>query len=132
MILVDSCVWIDLFRGDLSPQVRFLKNLSLTLSQEICLSHVIFFEVLRGIRSNREHRRIKNFFLKLKFQDYLNQDFEKLTEIYLYCQKKGFLLPKLGDWLILKTTLDHSLELLTSDKDFKKLNEIYSFPLVVV
>lgn len=132
MILVDSCVWIDLFRGDLSPQVKFLKNLSLTLSHEVCLSHIIFFEVLRGIRSDRERRRAKNIFLKFKFFDYLNKDFEKLTEIYMICQKKGFLLPKLGDWLILKTSLDHSLELLTSDKDFKNLNEIYSFPLVSV
>ena len=87
---------------------------------------------MRGIGSDRERRRVKNIFLKLKFFDYINKDFEKLTEIYRNCQKKGFLLSKLGDWLIFKTVIDHSLELLTSDKDFIKLSEIYSFPLVVV
>lgn len=130
MILVDSCVWIDLLKGKSTPQVEYIQNISLTLSHEICINNIIFFEVLRGIRSDKERRKVKNIFNKFEFYNHLDKGFEELVEIYRLCQKKGFTLSKLGDWLIFKSVMDHSLELLTSDDDFKKLNKIYPFPLI--
>lgn len=132
MILVDSCVWIDLFKGKSTFQVLFLENLSLTLSQEICINHIIYFEVLRGIVSNKEQRRVKKIFDRLEFFDHKNKDFDELITVYKKCQQKGFTLTKLGDWLIYKSVIDHSLELLTSDKDFKKLSKIQPFPIVAL
>lgn len=131
MILVDTCVWIDLFKGIQTPQVQFLEEQSLTLSKEICLNHIIYFEVLRGIRSDKQRSRVKIIFQNLKFFDHHNNNFDQLIVIYQKCQKQGFTLSKLGDWLIFKSVLDHSLELLTSDQDFFKLNQIHPFALVI-
>ena len=36
---------------------------------------------------------------------------------------------KLGDWLIVKTVLDHRLTLLTTDKDFSRLQAVIPFSL---
>lgn len=131
MILVDTCVWIDFFKNRETPEVKFLENLSVTLSDEICLNHIIYFEVLRGIRSDRMHRRVKNIFGRLEFYDHLQQNFDQLIAIYRDCQKKGVTLTKLGDWLILKSVLDHRLSLLTSDRDFQNLNKVHHFSLII-
>ncbi len=130
MILVDSSVWIDLFKNKHTPQVDFLENLQKNLSHEICISHIIYFEVLRGIPLELERKRVQKLFKNFIFRDYSNGNFDTLTSIYRLCQQKGFALSRLGDWLIFKTVLDHSLELLTSDKDFYQLNKIYPFSLV--
>lgn len=129
MILVDSCVWIDLLGKRGTREVRFLQELLLRPRAEICLSHVIYFEVLRGIPNTLERRRIQRIFDRLEFFDYRNSSFVPLIDLVLECRRNGFTLPKLGDWLILKTVLDHSLSLLTSDKHFISLQRFVPFPL---
>ena len=130
MILVDSSVWIDLFKNKRTPQVVFLENLQKSLSHEICISHIIYFEVLRGIPSDLERKRIQKLLNTLVFCDYHNQNFDNLTSNYRTCRQKGFTLLRLGDWVIFETGLDHSLELLPSDGYFHQLNKIYPFHIL--
>lgn len=130
MILVDSSVWIDLFKNKHTAQVSFLENIQKTLSHEICISHIIYFEVLRGIASELERKRVERLFENLIFRDYHNENFNTTISIYRLCQQRGFTLSRLGDWLILKTVLDHSLEFLTTDNDFYKLHSVYPFRLI--
>lgn len=130
MILVDSCVWIDALQDKKTPEVLFLKHITTSLAADTCLSHIVYFEVLRGISSDRERKKVKNILCELQFLDYVQSDFDELISIYRFCQSKGLTLSKLGDWLIFKTVLDHNVELLTSDKDFHRLNAVYPFKLV--
>lgn len=130
MILVDSCVWIDLLRGKASPQTRFLESLAVSSQSEICLNRVIYFEVLRGIISDLERRQVRKHFDGLVMIDEKSGGFDALVELSLLCRRQGLNLPRLGDWLILKTVLDHDLELLTSDRDFYAIRRIRSFGLV--
>lgn len=130
MILVDSCVWIDALKNNNTKEVLCLQALVSRPTQEIGLSHVIYFEVLRGIPSDLERKRVQRWMDHFCFFDFLNRNFGELIQIYQLCRKKGFTLPKLGDWLILKTVLDHPVSLLTSDQDFHHLNKIYPFRLL--
>lgn len=130
MILVDSSVWIDIFRGRKTPAALFLKNLQQTHSAEICINSIVYFEVLRGIRFELERKRIQRLFDSLTKKDYLLEGFERLVTLYQIALKKKLPTSKLGDWLILKTVLDHQLTLLTSDKDFYRLCEIVPFSLL--
>ncbi|MSP97132.1 MAG: PIN domain nuclease [Betaproteobacteria bacterium] len=52
MILVDSSVWIDFFRGTLTPQVELLD--SLLDRQRLAVGDLTVTEVLQGFRADRE------------------------------------------------------------------------------
>lgn len=131
MIFVDSCIWIDFLKNKKYPQVLFLESCLSKSNPQICLSHIVYFEVLRGIKQELQRKRIEKLFRNFDFFDYKNEDFNKLISIYQLCIKKNFQLSKLGDWLILKTVLDYDLELLTFDKDFYNLYKIYPFKLAL-
>lgn len=130
MILVDTCVWIDFLRKKQTPQTQLLETLIKTQAAEIVTNHIIYFELLRGIERDLERKRIQKYLNEFEFYDHSIHDFDNLVTLYLKCRSRGFTLPRLGDWLILKSVLDHNLGLLTSDQDFYKLNKIQPFALV--
>ncbi len=129
MILVDSCVWIDLLKGKGTPAVRRLQEIQHDQTPEVCMSSIIYFEVLRGIASDLERRSVQRAFDHLEFRDYLTSGFDRLVALSREADRRGIPLKKLGDWLILKTVLDHSLTLLTLDQDFFRMQKIVPFPL---
>ncbi len=129
MILVDTCVWIDFLKKKQTPACRFLEE-SIYKKTEIVTNHIIYFELLRGISSELERRRVRKYLLQLAFCDYSPENFDQLISFYRKCLSQGLNLPKLGDWLILKSAIDFNLSLLTSDKGFYKLHEILSFNLI--
>lgn len=129
MVLVDSCVWIDLLRGKKTRAVQRLEQIQVERSPEISISSIIYFEVLRGISSDLERKKVERAFDLLERRDYFHDGFERLLNISLQAQKKGLVFKKLGDWLILKTVLDHSLTLLTSDTDFFHFRKLIPFSL---
>lgn len=129
MVLVDSCVWIDLLRGKKTRAVQRLEQIQVERSPEISISSIIYFEVLRGISSDLERKKVERAFDLLERRDYFHDGFERLLNISLQAQKKGLVFKKLGDWLILKTVLDHSLTLLTSDTDFLHFRKLIPFSL---
>lgn len=121
MILVDSCVWIDYLRGRKTPEVHFLEQFESNFEREICISGIIYSEVLRGISRVQQRTQAAKALTKLERKDFHSTSYEKMLQHDLTCRKHGITLSKLGDWLILQTALDHNLELLTSDDDFKKI-----------
>jgi len=131
MILVDSCVWIDLLKGRRTQAVYRLEEIQRDGSPEICISSVVYFEVLRGIASDLERKKVQRAFDLLERRDHLHAGFDRLIALSLAAERKGISVKKLGDWLILKTVLDHSLSLLTSDRDFFHLQKAITFELVL-
>lgn len=129
MILVDSCVWIDLLRGRETRQVGALSLIQQTKSSELCMSSIVYFEVLRGINEDIQRKRVQRRFDLLERRDYLNAGFDRLVSLSLEAERRGVTLRKVGDWLIVKTLLDHSLTLLTSDKDFSRLAQVIPLKL---
>lgn len=129
MILVDSCVWIDLLKGNQTAAVRRLVNLKNQASPEIVISGVIYFEVLRGVVDDLQRKKVQNDLAKLERKDFADTDFEKLVALSHAARRKGIQLVKLGDWLIIKTLLDHDLSLLTSDRDFKRIQKVIPIKL---
>lgn len=132
MILVDTCVWIDYLRARRTPAVGFLESLEGRAEIEVCISGIIYFEVLRGIVDPGRRKAVAGSFDKLERRDYLHGSMQDLLGHELACRRRGIFLPKLGDWLIVQTALDHSLELLTSDRDFYKIASCVPLRLVRV
>ena len=65
MILVDSSVWIDFFRGESTPQVELVEKL-LDL-QELAIGDLNLTEVLQGCKFDAEFNEVRRLFARLKF-----------------------------------------------------------------
>lgn len=54
MILVDSGIWISLFRGDDTPQTRLMLSILQNESADLAVADLILLEVLQGFHSEQQ------------------------------------------------------------------------------
>jgi predicted nucleic acid-binding protein len=59
VLVVDSSVWIDHFRGAPTPGAELLQHLLDMGEVRIVVPDLVLFEVLRGFRHEREHRQAR-------------------------------------------------------------------------
>lgn len=71
MILVDSSVWIDYFRGTATPQADKLD--ALLGNEPIATGDLILTEVLQGFVSNRDFNQAKKLMASLVIVDLVGQ-----------------------------------------------------------
>ena len=62
MIVVDSSVWIDHFRGRRSAQVDALDRLLVTRGRPILVGDIVMYEVSCGLRSARQVAQVRRWF----------------------------------------------------------------------
>lgn len=117
MILVDSSVWIDFFRGARSPQAERLDGLLGTT--RIVVGDLILAEVLQGIQDEREFQQVRKTLDSFYQVDIVGRDiavqaaknFRKLRDL-------GFTVRKTIDTLIATRCIENNYTLLHSDRDF--------------
>lgn len=118
MVLVDTSVWIDFFRGKSSKEKDKLKTL-IHQEKEVALCGIILQEILQGIPSDLEYHQIKQMLLEFP---YLTLEepllFEKAAQIYRKCSKQGYTIRKPIDCLIAAIAIEYQVSLLHKDKDF--------------
>ena len=64
MILVDSSVWVDYFRGKSTAQTELLEGL--LDSQELAVGDLIFTEVLQGCKIDKEFNEVRRLLGRLE------------------------------------------------------------------
>lgn len=117
MILVDSSVWIDFFRGTRTTQSDKLDELLTTTL--IVVGDLIMVEVLQGIQNEREFRKVLttlNVFEQIDIagrQLSINaaKNFRKLRGL-------GYTVRKTVDTLIATRCIESNYALLHADRDF--------------
>ncbi len=117
MILVDSSVWIDFFRGMRTPQAERLDALLGTT--RIAVGDLILAEVLRGVRDEREFQQVRKTLDSFEQVDLVGRDiaiqaaknFRKLRDL-------GLTVRKAIDTLIATRCMESNYPLLHSDRDF--------------
>lgn len=132
MILVDTSVWVDFFKGTDSLYVRLLLDTQTTLENEVCISGVIYFELLRGITERKHQKQVRQWLTLLQRRDMRHDSYEKMLENDIVCKSHGITLSGVADWQIVQTALDHDLELLTSDRGFYRIAPLVNLKLVRV
>lgn len=117
MILVDSSVWIDYFRGQATPQTDRLDALLAT--DLLAIGDLMLVEVLQGFTNESDFNRARHFFSKL------HQVQISGTEIAVQAARNFRVLRGLGitvrktiDMLIATYCIENDLALLHSDRDF--------------
>ena len=117
MILVDSSVWIDYFRGTATPQVEKLD--SLLGSEPIATGDLILTEVLQGFVSDRDFNQARKLMTSLVIVDLVGQEIAiQAARNFRALRSLGVTVRKTIDTVIATRCIDSGLPLLYSDRDF--------------
>jgi predicted nucleic acid-binding protein len=117
VILVDSSVWIDFFRGVATPQVDVLDRL---LGVEpLAVGDLILAEVLQGFRADKEFNQARKLLLTLEQVDICGQEIAvQAARNFRTLRERGVTIRKTIDTLIATKCIESDIALLFSDRDF--------------
>lgn len=117
MILIDTTVWIDYFRGAPTPETDWLdRNL---LRQRLGLTDLIFCEVLQGVRDETEFERVQRELLKLEVFPTGGVALAlAAAKHYRALRAQGYTVRRTIDCLIATFCLQNGHALLRNDRDF--------------
>ena len=117
MILVDSSVWIDYFRGAETPQVELLDGMF--GRTPLAVGDLIVAEVLQGVRDHREFNLVKKTLDAFTQIDLVGHDIAvKAARNFRLLRVKGITVRKTIDSLIATRCIEDGITLLHSDRDF--------------
>ncbi|MES2173145.1 MAG: PIN domain nuclease [Pseudomonadota bacterium] len=117
MILVDSSVWIDYFRGTGTPQTDRLDVLLGT--EPLAIGDLILAEILQGFSSERDAERALALLGALELVDIGGQAIAVLAaRHYRMLRGRGITVRKTIDTLIATRCIHDGMALLYSDRDF--------------
>ncbi len=117
MILVDSSVWIDYFRGTLTPQTNVLDTL---LGREpVATGDLILTEVLQGFRTDRDFNQGKKLLTSLIVVDLGGRAVAiQAARNFRALRSLGVTIRKPIDTVIATRCIEDNYHLLYSDRDF--------------
>ena len=117
MILVDTSVWIDYFKGINNTHTDVLDEALLTGTAAI--GDLIYLEILQGFRRDNEFRAARKAIKTLdQYRLFGNGMADKCADHYRTLRKKGITVRKTIDVIIATFCIEHNMPLLFLDKDF--------------
>ncbi len=123
MILLDTSVWIEMFRSrqplDLEAVVDF---------EDVSTCLPVIQEVLQGFRSESDFRRARDAMLALpRVEDPMSEGvFLEAAQLYRLGRAKGRTVRSSTDCVIAACALRNDLEVLHRDRDFAELAKVSS------
>lgn len=117
MILVDSSVWIDYFRGVTTPQGEMLD--ALLGSEPLAIGDLILAEVLQGFQSERDFNQARQLMTSFEVVNLVDADMAiQAAKNYRALRAQGITVRKTIDTLIATSCIQKGLVLLHNDRDF--------------
>lgn len=117
MILVDSSVWIDYFRGTVTPQTD---RLDVLLGAEpVATGDLILTEVLQGFASDKDFDQAHKLLTSLTVIEVAGQGIAiQAARNFRVLRALGITVRKTIDTVIATCCIENGLTLLYSDRDF--------------
>jgi predicted nucleic acid-binding protein len=117
LILVDTSVWIDYFRGSITPQTEILDGL---LDREpLAIGDLILTEVLRGFWSERDFNQAQKLLASLITVELGGQKIAiQAARNFRTLQRLGITIRKTVDTVIATRCIASGYDLLHNDRDF--------------
>ena len=117
MILVDSSVWIDYFRGVSTPHCEVLDGL--LGNEPLAIGDLILVEILQGFGSDRDFNQARKLLTSLTIVDIGGKDVAiQAARNFRALRALGVTVRKTIDTLIATRCIESRLPLLYSDRDF--------------
>ena len=128
MIFTDTSVWIDFFADQPTSEVKSLVSI-LESEESICFTGLVIQEIFQGVKSEKKREIIEIGFAPL-IEIFPNRETYKLAaELYRVSRSKGHQIRSSVDCLIAACCIEHNLELLAKDRDFKYIAQISNLKL---
>ena len=130
MILVDSSVWIDYFRGTVTPQTTKLDGL--LASEPLAIGDLILTEVLQGFEKEKDFAYAKDLLTSLTVVELGGLDIAiKAARNFRVLRKAGFTVRKTVDGIIATRCIEDGYELLHSDRDLEPFVKCVGLRVVI-
>lgn len=122
MILVDSSVWIDFFRGTASPEADRLD--ALLGNEPLLIGDLILTEVLQGFTNERDFNQAHRLLGSLDLIEIGDREIAiQAARNYRTLRSLGATARKTIDTLIATRCIESGFALLHSDRDFDPFRE---------
>ncbi len=123
MILVDTSVLVDYFRGTDDEKVRVFDSV-LAEGIPFGINDFTYQELLQGSRNEGEFRKLKEYLETIPFFHLLygKESYEKAAYLSFRCRKAGVTIRSTIDALIAEIAIENDLYLLHNDKDFENMS----------
>ena len=121
MLLVDTSVWIEVFRS--RPRMRLESVVDL---EEVAICLPVIQEVLQGFRDERAFRTAREALLSLPIVEspMHREVFEEAADLYRAAWRTGLTVRSGADCLIAACAIRHSMTVLHLDRDFDLIGKI--------
>ena len=125
MIVVDSSVWIDFFRGAATSASAVLTKLLEEATLEIVIPDVVLYEVLRGFRHERDYRSALHLMRGFSWQSAYSPELALgAAQHYRAMVNQGFTIRSALDVVIGTFCIEHGYVLLHNDRDFTAMHDL--------
>ena len=117
MILVDSSVWVDYFKGAITAQTTRLD--ALLGSEPLAIGDWILAEVLQGFLDDRDFNLARRMLTALTVVELGGRDIAmQAAKNFRALRRKGITVRKTIDTVIATRCIESGYELLHNDRDF--------------
>lgn len=122
MIVVDTSVWIDYFRGIDAPHTNLLDD---ELSRDrVIIGDLIIAELLSGFRAEKDFLEAKKLLERLEYRDFLGKDIAIQAALNLrILLKKGIPVRKTTNVSIATFCIVNGFKLIHHDSDFDPMEK---------
>ncbi len=129
MVIVDTTVWVDYFRGAHTPQTAWLDD---KLEHErLGITDLILCEVLQGVRDDRQFSAVRRELLKLEVFTTGGVDLALVAaQNYRRLRAQGYTVRRTIDCLIATFCLLHNHVLLHNDRDFEPFERVLGLRVI--
>jgi predicted nucleic acid-binding protein len=119
VILVDTSVWIDIFRDTTGGKRRVL--LEALQGDEVVLSRFCQLELLQGCRDEKEWSLLRSYLSTQEYIEASTATWESAARIYFELRRSGLTVRSPIDCCIAQLALENDLLLLHRDRDFNTI-----------
>ncbi len=121
-VIVDTTVWIDLFRDAKTEQVDLLERV--VRRGDAALGDLIVSEVLQGVDDDKEFRRLKRHFSDFRIYPMIGRQNAIQSALnYRTLRAKGITIRKTVDCWIATSCINRKFPLLHNDRDFDSFEQ---------
>jgi predicted nucleic acid-binding protein len=130
LILVDSSVWVDYFKGTITAQTTRLDGL--LGNEPLAIGDLILTEVLQGFHDDRDFNQARSMLTSLTVVELGGQDIAiQAAKNFRTLRRKGVTVRKTIDTVIATRCIQNGYELLHSDRDFDPFTKHLGLRVVV-
>jgi predicted nucleic acid-binding protein len=124
MLLIDTSVWIQVFR-DRSGQVRSQLEI-LIASRDILLTRFTQLELLQGSLNEQEWMILSSYLETQNYIEASSYSWQAAARIYYDLRRQGLTVRSPIDCCIAQSALEHDLVLIHNDRDFETIAQVRS------